>query len=246
MVIASVFMIARCSSLFEYPHTALIVITFAGAMTSFLAATTGILQNDRKRVIAYSTCSQLGYMIFACGISNYAIGTLTTKEAKKAIHRKIWRRSLNSVVNKICKSVVPIWKRINRIANSIKTNPSKFGQLSLTDQLYYRKKKEVDRNEIRLSAIFDSDLILGDEVDWEEKSPFFEGNTELALSYPMGNFKVHPLAAQAVQYFLSSILVYRSFPAGQGACVTNWLDSSSKEVNGGQVCLWLEKKSNES
>ncbi|KAI3666254.1 hypothetical protein L1987_89251 [Smallanthus sonchifolius] len=46
----------------------------------------------------------------------------------------------------------------------------KFGQLSLTDQLYYRKKKEVDRNEIRLAAIFDSDLILGEEVDWEAKA----------------------------------------------------------------------------
>ncbi|KAG6383920.1 hypothetical protein SASPL_155479 (mitochondrion) [Salvia splendens] len=73
MVTAGVFMIARCSPLFEYPPTALIVITFAGAMTSFLAATTGILQNDLKRVIAYSTCSQLGYMIFACGISNYSV-----------------------------------------------------------------------------------------------------------------------------------------------------------------------------
>ncbi|KAG6583633.1 NADH-ubiquinone oxidoreductase chain 5, partial [Cucurbita argyrosperma subsp. sororia] len=66
-------MIARCSPLFEYPPTALIVITSAGATTSFLAATTGILQNDLKRVIAYSTCSQLGYMIFACGISNYSV-----------------------------------------------------------------------------------------------------------------------------------------------------------------------------
>ncbi|KAL0386775.1 UNVERIFIED_CONTAM: NADH-ubiquinone oxidoreductase chain 5 [Sesamum latifolium] len=73
MVTAGVFMIARCSPLFEYPPTALIVITFAGAMMSFLAATTGILQNDLKRVIAYSTCSQLGYMIFACGISNYSV-----------------------------------------------------------------------------------------------------------------------------------------------------------------------------
>ncbi|KAL2944103.1 NADH-ubiquinone oxidoreductase chain 5, partial [Bienertia sinuspersici] len=73
MVTAGVFMIARCSPLFEYPPTALIVITFAGAMTSFLAATTGILQNDLKRVIAYSTCSQLGYMIFAYGISNYSV-----------------------------------------------------------------------------------------------------------------------------------------------------------------------------
>nr|WRW54305.1 NADH dehydrogenase subunit 5 [Ziziphus jujuba] len=73
MVTAGVFMIARCSPLFEYPPTALIVITSAGATTSFLAATTGILQNDIKRVIAYSTCSQLGYMIFACGISNYSV-----------------------------------------------------------------------------------------------------------------------------------------------------------------------------
>nr|GEX18674.1 NADH dehydrogenase subunit 5, mitochondrial [Tanacetum cinerariifolium] len=72
MVTAGVFMIARCSPLFKYPPTALIVITFARAMTSFLAATTGILQNDLKRVIAYSTYSQLGYMIFACGISNYS------------------------------------------------------------------------------------------------------------------------------------------------------------------------------
>nr|YP_009047466.1 NADH dehydrogenase subunit 5 [Buxbaumia aphylla]AGN74257.1 NADH dehydrogenase subunit 5 [Buxbaumia aphylla]AHG58915.1 NADH dehydrogenase subunit 5 [Buxbaumia aphylla] len=73
MVTAGVFMIARCSPLFEYSPTALIVITSVGAMTSFFAATTGILQNDLKRVIAYSTCSQLGYMIFACGISNYSV-----------------------------------------------------------------------------------------------------------------------------------------------------------------------------
>ena len=74
MVTAGVFMIARCSPLFEYAPTALVVITFIGAMTSFFAATTGVVQNDLKRVIAYSTCSQLGYMIFACGISNYSVG----------------------------------------------------------------------------------------------------------------------------------------------------------------------------
>ncbi|KAK4755773.1 hypothetical protein SAY87_009530 [Trapa incisa] len=73
MITAGVFMIARCSPLFEYPPTALIVITSAGATTSFLAAITGILQNDLKRVIAYSTWSQLGYIIFACGISNYSV-----------------------------------------------------------------------------------------------------------------------------------------------------------------------------
>jgi len=74
MVTAGVFMIARCSPLFEYAPTALTTITFLGAMTSFFAATTGVVQNDLKRVIAYSTCSQLGYMIFACGISNYSVG----------------------------------------------------------------------------------------------------------------------------------------------------------------------------
>ena len=74
MVTAGVFLIARCSPLFEYAPFALIVVTIMGAMTAFLAATTGLLQNDLKRVIAYSTCSQLGYMIFACGLSSYSVG----------------------------------------------------------------------------------------------------------------------------------------------------------------------------
>jgi NADH-ubiquinone oxidoreductase chain 5 len=50
------------------------VVTFVGAMTCLFAATTAIVQNDLKRVIAYSTCSQLGYMVFACGISHYSVG----------------------------------------------------------------------------------------------------------------------------------------------------------------------------
>ena len=48
--------------------------TVLGACTAFFAATVGLLQNDLKRVIAYSTCSQLGYMVFACGLSNYSVG----------------------------------------------------------------------------------------------------------------------------------------------------------------------------
>ena len=74
MVTAGVFMISRCSPLFEYAPNALIIVTFVGAMTTFFAATTGLVQNDLKRVIAYSTCSQLGYMILACGISHYSVG----------------------------------------------------------------------------------------------------------------------------------------------------------------------------
>ena len=74
MVTAGVFLIARCSPLFEYAPFALMIVTIMGAMTAFLAATTGLLQNDLKRVIAYSTCSQLGYMVFACGLSSYSVG----------------------------------------------------------------------------------------------------------------------------------------------------------------------------
>jgi proton-translocating NADH-quinone oxidoreductase chain L len=74
MVTAGVFMIARCSPIFEYSPNALCIVTFAGALTSFFAATTGVVQNDLKRVIAYSTCSQLGYMVFACGLSQYSVG----------------------------------------------------------------------------------------------------------------------------------------------------------------------------
>ena len=73
MVTAGVFLLARCSPLLEYsPHT-LNFICILGSMTAFFAATTALVQNDLKRVIAYSTCSQLGYMIFACGLSNYSV-----------------------------------------------------------------------------------------------------------------------------------------------------------------------------
>lgn len=74
MVTAGVFLIARSSPLYEYATPILEFITFLGASTAFFAATVGLLQNDLKRVIAYSTCSQLGYMVFACGLSNYSVG----------------------------------------------------------------------------------------------------------------------------------------------------------------------------
>ena len=74
MVTAGVFMVARMSPLFEYSDTALTVVTIVGASTAFFAATIGCVQNDIKRVIAYSTCSQLGYMFFACGVSAYSAG----------------------------------------------------------------------------------------------------------------------------------------------------------------------------
>ena len=68
---AGVFLIIRSGPLFEGSSLVLTVVTFLGALTAFFAATTGVVQNDLKKVIAYSTCSQLGYMVMACGVSNY-------------------------------------------------------------------------------------------------------------------------------------------------------------------------------
>jgi NADH-quinone oxidoreductase subunit L len=71
MVTAGVFMVCRLSPLFEYAPDALTVVVLIGATTAIFAATVGMTQNDIKRVIAYSTCSQLGYMFFAAGVSAY-------------------------------------------------------------------------------------------------------------------------------------------------------------------------------
>lgn len=73
MVTAGVFIILRCSPLFEFTESLLVFIMFLGGATAFFAATVGAFQNDLKKVIAYSTCSQLGYMIFSCGLSSYPI-----------------------------------------------------------------------------------------------------------------------------------------------------------------------------
>ena len=74
MVTAGVFMVARLSPIFELAPDALAFVTLIGAITAFFAATVGLVQNDIKRVIAYSTCSQLGYMFVACGIGAYGAG----------------------------------------------------------------------------------------------------------------------------------------------------------------------------
>jgi len=71
MVTAGVFLVCRCSPMFEHAPVALAFVTFIGATTAFFAASVGLFQNDIKRVIAYSTCSQLGYMFAAAGVSAY-------------------------------------------------------------------------------------------------------------------------------------------------------------------------------
>ena len=87
MVTAGVFLVARMSPVFEHAPDALTVVTWTGAITAFFAATVGLVQNDIKRVIAYSTCSQLGYMFVALGIGAYggAIFHLFTHAFFKAL-----------------------------------------------------------------------------------------------------------------------------------------------------------------
>ncbi|WP_262695091.1 NADH-quinone oxidoreductase subunit L [Kordiimonas aquimaris] len=87
MVTAGVFLVARFSPVFEFSPFALTVVTYVGAATALFAASVGLVQNDIKRVIAYSTCSQLGYMFFALGVSAYgaAIFHLFTHAFFKAL-----------------------------------------------------------------------------------------------------------------------------------------------------------------
>jgi NADH-ubiquinone oxidoreductase chain 5 len=71
MVTAGVFMIVRCSIIFEYSEFALVLLMLFGGITALFAGLVAVFQFDLKKIIAYSTCSQLGYMFFTCGLSNY-------------------------------------------------------------------------------------------------------------------------------------------------------------------------------
>ena len=73
MVTAGVFLVVRCSPLFEYSQTALNLVTIVGMITAIFAASVALVQNDIKKIVAYSTCSQLGYMFFATGVGAYHV-----------------------------------------------------------------------------------------------------------------------------------------------------------------------------
>ena len=73
MVTAGVFLVVRCSPIYEYSELALNIITIVGMSTAFFAASVALVQNDIKKIIAYSTCSQLGYMFFAAGVGAYNV-----------------------------------------------------------------------------------------------------------------------------------------------------------------------------
>lgn len=72
MVTAGIFILLRCNFILKYTLFCLLLIIFLGGITAFISATIGLFQNDIKKIIAYSTCSQLGYMMFSCGLSNYS------------------------------------------------------------------------------------------------------------------------------------------------------------------------------
>jgi NADH-quinone oxidoreductase subunit L len=74
MVTAGVFLVARCNPIFNLSEVAMNVVAIIGALTMFFAASIAITQNDIKRIIAYSTCSHLGYMFLACGVGAYSAG----------------------------------------------------------------------------------------------------------------------------------------------------------------------------
>jgi len=97
MVTAGVFLLARLSPLYEYAPTALAVVSCVGAMTCIFAATTGAFQHDMKRVIAYSTASQLGYMVLACGLSQYALAVFHV--ANHAFFKALLFLSAGSVIH---------------------------------------------------------------------------------------------------------------------------------------------------
>jgi len=96
LVTAGVFRLARISPIIEF-STMLPIIAVIGGTTALFAATTGLLQNDIKRVIAYSTCSQLGYIVFACGVSAYSVGVFHL--ANHAFFKALLFLSAGSVIH---------------------------------------------------------------------------------------------------------------------------------------------------
>jgi NADH-ubiquinone oxidoreductase chain 5 len=100
LVTAGVFLIIRCSALFEQSPSTLVIVASMGALTSFFAASVGLVQNDLKRVIAYSTCSQLGYMVFACGLSNYSVAIFHL--ANHAVFKALLFLSAGCIIHGLC------------------------------------------------------------------------------------------------------------------------------------------------
>lgn len=99
LVTAGVFLIIRCSAIFDNGHI-LSFVCVMGAVTAFFAATVGLVQNDLKRVIAFSTCSQLGYMMFSAGLSHYSIALFHL--ANHALFKALLFLSAGCIIHGVC------------------------------------------------------------------------------------------------------------------------------------------------
>ena len=99
MVTAGIFLVVRVSFLYEYCLKISEFMVIVGILTSFIASSTGLVQNDLKKVIAYSTCSQLGYMVFSCGLSNY--GASTFHLTNHAFFKALLFLSAGSVIHSV-------------------------------------------------------------------------------------------------------------------------------------------------
>ena len=89
LVTAGIYLLLRSSPILEYTPTVLLIITLIGATTAFFAGTCGLLQNDLKRIIAFSTISQLGYMVMAVGLSKAYIKSFYMLETPKALSTQL-------------------------------------------------------------------------------------------------------------------------------------------------------------
>nr|YP_009019493.1 NADH dehydrogenase subunit 5 [Gracilaria salicornia]AHG53080.1 NADH dehydrogenase subunit 5 [Gracilaria salicornia] len=130
MVTAGVFLLIRFSPLLEFSSTVLNILVIFGSLTAFFASMSGIFQNDLKRVIAYSTCSQLGYMVFACGLSCYNVSMFHL--ANHAFFKALLFLSAGSVIHALANE-----QDMRRMGSLIKVLPLTYalmliGSLALT------------------------------------------------------------------------------------------------------------------
>jgi len=130
MVTAGIFLVIRCSPIFEYSALSLAFLTFVGASTSIFAGCCGVVESDIKKIIAYSTCSQLGYMFFICGLSGYNVGLFHL--FNHAFFKALLFLSAGSVIHSLSNE-----QNILRMGGLRKLNPFTFsmmliGLLSLT------------------------------------------------------------------------------------------------------------------
>ncbi|CAL6438267.1 unnamed protein product [Bathycoccus prasinos] len=191
MVTAGVFMIARCSPLFEQAPQTLILVTVTGALTAFFSATTGVVQNDLKRVIAYSTCSQLGYMVFACGISQYAVGVFHLMN--HAFFKALLFLSAGAVIHALADE-----QDMRKMGGTIKVLPFTYsmmfiGSLALIGFPF-------------LTGFYSKDVIL--EVAYAKYT--VAGSTVMPGKIRTLNFQIRSLALYPVELQISMLLILSS------------------------------------